>query len=488
MFKKLSIKSIYGFAIIGAFLISLSTSVFATNEAMLDLLKILRDKGSITHEEYELLVNAARADKEKAEGMAADAREEAKKAGEDAIKDLPKVTTNGKLVIEDQDGDWSFQPIGRIFWDNMWVDDDGFDLADGGIEESGSELRRARLGFQAKFLKFFKSKLELDFANPDEPSWKDVWISYNNKNAWGKWNIKLGQQHVPFGHATISSSKYMPLMRRPLFGDGPQRARNVGVAFRQDSKDENRWFFHTGFFLESHPEDDDEVNTDTGGDEGIFYAVRAGGTPIYRDKKHLIHIGGSYQYHQPNGDTFNNIDNALLTHIGDGDTLEADFGTNTDEVNAFGAEVIGVWGPFHAVGEFVAWDVDDPDGEADLYAWAVDASWFFTGESMKYKQGAFSGISPHKPLGKGGWGAWQIAARIESMDLNDGLDIDGGEADVFTVGLNWYPVKNVRFMANWGTVLDFECKDTTTISFDGCNTSADGAEPHAFSLRSQVYW
>ena len=108
---------------------------------------------------------------------------------------------------------------------------------------------------------------------------------------------------------------------------------------------------------------------------------------------------------------------------------------------------------------------------------------------MKYKAGVFSGISPKNALGKGGWGAWQIAARIENMDFNDDAAIPGGDANVFTAGLNWYPVSNVRFMANWATVLDFECTVTGASTLtDTCETGADGREPNAFSMRGQVYW
>ena len=481
------IKTLCGAVFFGG-MMALSAPV-AANEAMLDLLKIMRDNGQITAEQYELLVNAARADAEKVEGAKQEAAKIAKEEVEKEAKKLPKVTTDGKFKVESQDGDWSFQPIGRIFWDTVWVDEDDGALADGGLEESGTELRRARLGFEAKFMHVFKSKLELDFAESGEPEWKDVWISYNNENQLGDWWLKLGQQHVSQGHATISSSKYMPLMRRPLFADGPQLARKVGIAFRQESAEKNRWFFHTGFYLQGLDPESDEVNTDTGGEESNFFSVRLGGTPFYRDDKHMLHLGGSYLYTDPNGDTFNNIDNALVTHLGDGDAIEADFGENTEDANTFGGEVIGIWGPFHGVFEYIHWDVSDPDGDADMDAWALDAGWFITGESMKYKYGEFSGIKPNNAFGKGGWGAWQIAARIENMDLNDGLDIDGGEATVFTVGLNWYPVSNVRFMANYGTVLDFDCQDTTTIDFDGCNnTLGDDIEPSAFSMRAQVYW
>jgi hypothetical protein len=43
---------------------------YASNEAMMDLLKVLRDRGTITSQDYELLANAAKADKEADEAVA----------------------------------------------------------------------------------------------------------------------------------------------------------------------------------------------------------------------------------------------------------------------------------------------------------------------------------------------------------------------------------------------------------------------------------
>ena len=450
--------------------------VYATNDAMLDLLKILVDKGSLTQGEYELLVNAARTDGKKIEDNLKEVKDEVARK----TINTPKVTTDGKIKIESADGSWAFQPIGRIFWDNVLSDDD-----DSGTEDSASELRRARIGFQATFMKAFKSKLELDFAKSGEAVWKDIWISYNGKNSLGKHSIKIGQQHVPLGHATISSSKYMPLMRRPLFADGPQPARKLGVALRHDSE---RWFVHTGVFREGLETGSDEIGDAGKGDEALSFAVRFGGTPVFRDNKHLVHVGASFMHQKLNGDKLNFIDNALVSHIGK-NALEADFGDNAEDLNAFDIEALTVWGPFHAVAEYIHWNVDDPDGDADMSAWSIDAGWFLTGEAMKYKKGAFSGIDPRKAVGQGGIGAWQVAARIENMDLNDGNTITGGDADVFTVGLNWIPVKNVRFMANYARVLDFDCSPTAAQTLStGCIAGADGREPSAFSVRSQVYW
>jgi phosphate-selective porin OprO/OprP len=455
------LKSIASSIVILLFII-LSPPAIAANEALLELLKVLRDKGTLSPQEYELLVEASEEDNEKIKESINELKNEVSKT----TKDVPKITTKGKFKVASQDGSWEWQPIGRIFWDTVFADRDNSNL-----EATNSELRRARLGFQGRIAPI-KYKLELDFANSGTASWKDVWLSYNKKNDLGKWFIKVGQHRVPFGHATISSSKHKPLMRRPLFGDGPQTSRAVGIAYRQNA---NRWFFHTGAFVPALGTGSDE--TGEGTTDRMTYAFRIGGQPFFKDKTHLIHTAISYQHEEFNGDTFSNIDNSLLSHIGDGDALVANFGANTDDSNAYDIELISVWGPFHGVFEYVAWDVSDPDGDADLSAWAVDVGWFLTGESMKYKAGAFSGIKPKTPIGKGGWGAWQIAARLENMDLTDG-NIIGGEADVFTVGLNWYLTSNTRLMANYGAVLDFNRN----------GFADDGKEPSVFQMRAQVYW
>ena len=208
--------------------------VYATNNAMLDLLKLLRDKGSITTDEYGVLANAVNADDEQTEGALKEVKEEVAKT----TKSMPVITTKGKFKIESQDGQHSFQPIGRIFWDAMNTDTDGSTA----IFAGGAELRRARLGFAAQFFKHWKSKLEYDFAGSDAVL-KDGWISYDNKFALvddSNFNIKVGQHHVPFGLATINSSKNMTFARRPLFADGPlQPARQAGVAGGED--DGQKW-------------------------------------------------------------------------------------------------------------------------------------------------------------------------------------------------------------------------------------------------------
>ncbi|MDQ7072361.1 MAG: hypothetical protein Q9N32_00765 [Gammaproteobacteria bacterium] len=68
----------------------------ANNDAMLDLLKVLRDKGTISAQDYELLANASKADKEAIEAI----KTKADKAGKLILKSQQKAKLKSKVVME----------------------------------------------------------------------------------------------------------------------------------------------------------------------------------------------------------------------------------------------------------------------------------------------------------------------------------------------------------------------------------------------------
>ena len=43
----------------------------------------------------------------------------------------------------------------------------------------------------------------------------------------------------------------------------------------------------------------------------------------------------------------------------------------------------------------------------------------------------------HAASRQGGLGAWEAALRYSTLDLTDG-PIDGGQLDIYTLGLNWW--------------------------------------------------
>ncbi len=68
-----------------------------------------------------------------------------------------------------------------------------------------------------------------------------------------------------------------------------------------------------------------------------------------------------------------------------------------------------------------------------------ESEYGFIGETRPYikRNGTFGGIPLSRPVPLGGKGSWELAARWSSLDLNDGL-IEGGEVDIFSLGVTWW--------------------------------------------------
>jgi len=427
----------------------------ANNDAMMDLLKVLHEQGTITAENYELLTSASKADKEAAEAVKVDV--------ENVTKTMPVITTKGKIKVESADGNWSFQPIGRVMWDAVNADADTGDSAD---DVKGTELRRARLGFQGSIYDW-GYKFEADFAGGDT-SVKDAYISYGNKINDMKYGVKLGQSHIPFGLNTKISSKYMTFMDRPMFADSSvSPARASGAVASLAAKDYS-WSLAAGLqsggFSNSNGGDLYEVN-------GSTFAVRGSFLPYMKDKNHLVQIGAAF-LNQGGGDKFD-FKPDLVSHedIYKPVSLKSS-ATEFDGANAFTIDALAVYGSFHAMAEYLDHTVDqETAGDIDTTAFAVEAGYFLTGESLKWKNGYTSGITP-----KSSTGAWQVAARFETLEIDPSLGSES-EYDKFTVGVNYYPTSNIRLMLNYDQVTDLTV-----------NGAGSASEPSALKFRAQAYW
>ena len=87
----------------------------------------------------------------------------------------------------------------------------------------------------------------------------------------------------------------------------------------------------------------------------------------------------------------------------------------------------------------------DIDGNDDLSGYYLQAGYFLTGESRPYSGGKFK---RPKPEGKGG--AWEIVARYEDGDGNHSdIELGADDATAYTLGVNWYAHKNVKFGVNY---------------------------------------
>jgi phosphate-selective porin OprO/OprP len=158
----------------------------------------------------------------------------------------------------------------------------------------------------------------------------------------------------------------------------------------------------------------------------------------------------------------------------------------------YSVEAAGRYGPLYMQGEYFWYNVDRHNNPIPLTSVKFDggyaqASYVLTGESRKYNpdSASYGGITPLNPFSPtaGGWGAWEIAGRVSTMNLNDQLatanGVAGGRQTIYTAALNWYVNGNVRFMFDYlhGTV----AKQITAI-----NPGDAGSKFDAFAMRTQV--
>jgi phosphate-selective porin OprO and OprP len=157
----------------------------------------------------------------------------------------------------------------------------------------------------------------------------------------------------------------------------------------------------------------------------------------------------------------------------------------------YSGEAAGTYGPLFFQGEYFWYNIDRNAlpglSSVKFDGGYAQASYVLTGETHTYNTGsaAYNGIAPANPfsLEAGGWGAWEIAGRISTVNLNDQLatanGVAGGRQTVYTAGLNWYVNRNVRFMFNYlhGDI----AKQISPTNFGDA-----GSTFNAFAMRTQV--
>jgi phosphate-selective porin OprO/OprP len=392
---------------------------------------------------------------------------EVKKEVETATKNWPEVDTKGKLEVRSKDGDFAFRLGGRVQVDAaLYSNDDDTDLG------SGSEFRRARLELEGTVWRVWKFRLQYDFTDTGDEGIRDAYIRYTGFKPYGVTGITAGQFKEPFSLEQLTSSKYITFMERAL-PDALVPARNRGFAVSTAFADAVT--ASAGFFGEGVDSDDSDT---VDGSEGWGGTGRVTFSPIHTDDR-VVHLGAAGGWRSPDeGDTVR-FRQRPESHVTDVRLIDTD-DIDTDDFLRLGAEAAVVYGPFSLQGEYMRAHVNRQmagNGDLEFDGGYLFGSWFITGESRAYEfeDGAFGNIKPKSVVGKGGYGAWEVAARYSVLDLNDG-DIAGGEQQDFTFGLNWYPNSNLRLLINYVRVLDVD------------GGEFDGAAPDVAQVRAQVHW
>ncbi len=321
---------------------------------------------------------------------------------------------------------------GQIVFDRATMTGDDYNA-------HGREVRRARLYLKGKA----SSKLmyEIEYSLTGNNEWKDVYVKHNTLDNLG---IQVGNIKEPMGLESLTSSKNGTFMERSLT-DTFIQSRKLGILVQGNyEKGEHKGTISLGIFGKSLDKLLAKKRDGTSIIGRITYA-------LIHAKDDVIHLGLSAGKTKYDNKSIKFSTDAGA-HMYDGSLIKSKI-KNVRRTKRFGAEAAVVKGAFSFQGEYIAITASNNKNDYDFDGWYGQVSWFATGEHRKYKakSAKFSRIKIKKPFKKrldGYWGAVEIAFRVSKINLSDKNKIGGEETDL-TLGINYYPQKNIRLMTNY---------------------------------------
>jgi phosphate-selective porin OprO/OprP len=349
-------------------------------------------------------------------------------------KDDIQISWKGAPEFKTASG-WSFKPRGRMQIDGGYLDAPA-SRATGQRDGRGftNRVRRAYIGAQGTMPGGFGYRAEVDLANG--VNWTDLFITYDK----GPFNITVGQHHPFTSMEQLDSDLYLTFTERASFIGAFNLERRVGISagYKSDS-----FMANAGVFT------DDMNGLQNDGDKSVSIDGRLVWMPRFGPTQ--LHLAASA--HRRNlGDFQATIGTQYRQrpYIGTSDIRYVDTGVLTvNRETHFGGELALNRKRFHFAAEGARFKVDRP-GSADpvFFGGYAEVGLFLTDDSRAYRNGAFERVSPSKPVGGGGWGALEVNARYDRLDLTD-AGVGGGTQDGYGASVIWIPNAYVRFMIDY---------------------------------------
>lgn len=315
-----------------------------------------------------------------------------------------------------------FDVRGRLNLDYAIHDDDEINLDDGFL------VRRARIGVQGTINDDWSGIIEYDFAE-NNTSAQDIIL----RRKWAGGTLKLGNFKVPMGLEEVASTNNIVFIERSSANTALVDARRLGVGY-------DRYDGALGFQGMVYGR---ALGGDQDGDDPIGLAARLVYAPKAGDAQ--LHLAASLAYEDMRDYDSRRYRDRPEARV-DGNRL-VDTGTigDVDSTMKYGLEAAWQTGPFIVQAEYFAVSVSrDTGADPDFSGAYIQGSWIVTGERRGYGNGIFRGLTPGGP----DRGAWELAARYSTLDLED-AGFQGGRQDNVTLGVNYYANANVRFMLNY---------------------------------------
>lgn len=285
------------------------------------------------------------------------------------------------------------------------------------------------------------------------PDVKDAYLSMNDIPFLGR--FRIGNFFVPFSLEQVTNDTNNIFMERSIPSQGIFAAdREVGFAFYNCTEDKNlTWTY--GVFFDSISEGLKERIDDN---QGYRVSGRVTYLPFYDEAsngRYLVHTGAGVLFTDDQNDS---VRFRARPQIHEGPRLIDTGAVAADTYTTSNLEFAIVWGEVTIQSEAFLCNVDRTVGSgATIGGWYVHGSYFLTGENRVFERFGQHGaqFGRNKPTcnfswrnddGCPSWGAVELKTRYSNLNLNE---LNAGEYNDFTLGMNWYWSDRTRVMFDW---------------------------------------
>lgn len=425
-----------------------------------------------------------------------------------------------RLTFESPQKDFKAHLGGRLQFDNYWMGASQAYIKSfpNGSFDDGNFFRRIRIEFDGQAYENFEWNFEVDLernalfeknqagavvSNGNFPPTRfdEVYLGLRNLPIIG--NVRVGNVRPPMGLECYTSSRNLWFLERSSGFEAFLQEFAPGIWFFNDFNERVFW---------AATVDRPNFSVQKAGEYGngdIAFTGRIAGLPIYEnDGRCLVHVGASYQYRK-NQDNTAFAASRSTSYSAPGDWRATYFTPNlvstgtflSDHSNFVGLEFLAIWGPVRVQAEYFGVQAGDvvfpaangkaPTGNRNFNSGYVAAGYVLTGENHRYDKrlGRIDRFQPNENFyfvrgEDGSWqrgiGAWEVAARWDWIDLNDG-PIKGGYMNNYTLGLNWYWNTSIKWQLNW-TMTD------RAVAGAPVGAGASGHTPLLHAVGVRVQW
>ncbi len=360
-----------------------------------------------------------------------------KTEGEDIIISTKK----GGFSAKTADGSSSFKLSGKLQWDYQ-NSDDLFTNGNFGKAENTGFVRRAELKVSGKAYTVFGYGLKLKLDTDGDTKLDNAYIDYKG---FKPVSIRVGKWGRDFGLENTTSSSWITGIERPFIYD-VMRGDETNKYGIEAAVYEKQYTVVAGLHNDGQHEENNDANKELG------LTFRATAAPIIEDNM-LVHVGFNYQNSNPDKAEAEEVKTNLGVKKSDGWDVVNTAGIKASDDSEIVLEGAAQFGSLQLQGEYFMRTIEQKDAanakaDVDLNGYYVQASYMVDGGKRSYKEGAFG-----KPMG----GQWEVFARMTQMEIdakgsaNKGLNGKDIELDSVTVGVNYFPTKNVRASLNYVT-------------------------------------